>query len=462
MLTLNVGDKIKLEIRKQGINGEGIGYFNKLAIFVPGAILKEKVNCEITDMKQGYAIAKLDSVERESTKRMLPPCRYYDRCGGCHMQHIEYNEQLKMKQSILKQSLRKYTDIDENGGLIRKTLGMKNSYGYRNKSQMPFRNLNFGIALGLYEPNSNHFVFIDDCIVQHPKVNEINDKVLKILRRYQMLAFDSLNKNGVLLFLVTRYLEKSNEASVTFIVTELDARLKTIAKEVVASIGEVKSVTYSISRKNSTLVFGKSVELLAGLPYITDEIDGMNIRISPDAFHQLNSTQMQVLYNEIHKAAALTGKEIVVDCYSGIGITTLQLAKEAKKVYGIDYSIASIRDAIDNAKANHINNVEMIAEHVEGALPRLLAKGITPDMIIFDPPRSGLDKSVIDELLKAKVEKLIYVSCNPSTLAKNLHDLDPLYKVEYIQPIDMFPHTASVESVVLLRLKVSQTRETFI
>jgi 23S rRNA (uracil-5-)-methyltransferase RumA len=453
MLTLNVGDKIKLEIRKQGINGEGIGYFNKLAIFVSGAISKEKVNCEITDIKPGYAIARLDSVERASTKRVVPPCKYYDKCGGCQMQHIDYTEQLKMKQSILKQSLRKYTDIFEDEGMIKKTLGMKDPYGYRNKSQLPLRNMNFGISLGLYEPGSNHFVYIDDCLVQHPKVNEINKKVIMILRKNKMVANDQLNKDGVLLYLVTRFLESTLEASVTFIITKFDPKLTKIASDVLNEIDEVKSVSYSVSRKSSTLVFGKKVDLLAGTAYIKDLVDDMDIFISPEAFHQLNSKQMDVLYKEIDKAANLTGNEVVIDCYSGIGITSLQLAKKAKKVYGIDYSVASVKDALENAKINNITNIEMIAEHVEGALPRLLAKGVTPDIIIFDPPRSGLDQSVIQELLNAKVKKLIYVSCNPSTLAKNLNDLDSLYKVEYIQPIDMFPQTASIESVTLLILK---------
>lgn len=456
MYTLNIGDKIKLEIRKQGINGEGIGYFNKLAIFVPGAILKETVNCEIIDMKAGYAMARLDSVERVSTKRVEPPCKFFDKCGGCQMQHIEYSEQLKIKKSILKQSLNRYTELTNTDNLIKKTLGMENHLGYRNKSQMPFRNLNFGLSLGLYAPGSNHFVFVDDCIVQHPKVNLINNTVLSLMRKHQIMANDNMNKEGILLHLVTRYLEKTNHASVTFIVSKFNKQLEEIAKEIMDSHPEVKSVSYSINRKNNTLVFGKSVEFLLGDKYILDEFEGLQIKISPDAFHQLNSKQMEILYREIEKAAKPTGKEIVIDCYSGIGITTLKLAKNAKFVYGIDYSVPSIKDAKANAKLNGIENVEMIAEHVEGALPRLLASNVLADIIVFDPPRSGLDQSVIQAVLEAKVKKLIYVSCNPSTLAKNLADLGSIYDVKFIQPIDMFPHTSNVESVTLLELKITK------
>lgn len=453
MYTLNTGDKIKLEIRKQGINGEGIGYYNKLAIFVSGAILKEVVNCEIIDMKSGYAIAKLDSVERVSTKRVTPPCKFFEKCGGCQMQHIDYIEQLKIKKSILKQSLFRYTTLKNTDSLIKKTLGMENHFGYRNKSQMPFRNLNFGLCLGLYEPGTNHFVYIDECIVQNPKVNEINKSVLSLMRKNQIVANDHLNKEGILLHLVTRYLEKTDEASVTFIISKFNKSLQAIAKELIELHPEVKSVSYSINRKNSTLIFGNTVEILAGSKHIHDDFEGLKVKISPDAFHQLNSKQMEILYKEIEKAANLTGKETIIDCYSGIGITSLKLAKNAKFVYGIDYSVPSIKDAKENAKINGIANIEMIAEHVEGALPRILATGVKPDIIIFDPPRSGLDHSVINALLEAKVKRLIYVSCNPSTLAKNIADMVSLYDVVYIQPIDMFPHTSSVESVTLLKLK---------
>jgi len=453
MYTLNTGDKIKLEIRKQGINGEGIGYYNKLAIFVSGAILKEVVNCEITDMKTGYAIAKLDSVDRVSTKRVVPPCKFFDKCGGCQMQHIDYVEQLKIKKSILRQSLARYTDLKNTDSLIKKTLGMENHFGYRNKSQMPFRNLNFGLCLGLYEPGTNHFVYVDECIVQHPMVNSINKSVLSAMRKHQVVANDHLNKEGILLHLVTRYLEKTNEASVTFIVAKYDKVLLQVAKEIMEIHPEIRSVSYSVNRKNSTLIFGKTVEFITGEKHITDEFEGLKIKISPDAFHQLNSRQMEILYREIEKAANLTGIETIIDCYSGIGITSLKLAKKARFVYGIDYSVPSIKDAKENAKINGIKNVEMVAEHVEGALPRILLSGDKPDIIIFDPPRSGLDHSVINALMEAKIKRLIYVSCNPSTLAKNLADLSTMYEVEYIQPIDMFPHTSSVESVTLLKLK---------
>lgn len=453
MFTLEVGSKIKLEIRKQGINGEGIGYYNKLAIFVPGAILKEIVNCEITEANTTYAVAKLDEIVSPSTKRIIPPCKYFQQCGGCQMQHIEYKEQLKIKQSIMKQALSRYTDVPLSERLIKKTMGMSDSFWYRNKSQMPFKNTNFGLALGLYAAQTNHFVYIDECMTQCKKVNEINQDTLSVLRKHKMMANDPMNPEGALLNLVTRYVETTDSASVTFIVTKYEPVLEIVAKDLVKKNSTIDSVTYSINQKSNPMMFGKTLKLLHKQPYISDEFKQMKIKISPDAFHQLNSKQMMILYEEIDKAAALTGKEIIIDAYSGIGITSLLLAKNAKKVYGIDYSEASINDAKHNAIQNNIDNVQFIEDHVEGALPKLIASGVIPDLLVLDPPRAGLHETVIKQIMTTKINKVIYVSCNPSTLAKNMSILSKQYKIEYIQPIDMFPHTAGVESLTVLTLK---------
>ncbi len=453
MFTLEVGSKVKLEIRKQGINGEGIGYYNKLAIFVPGAILKEEVNCEITEANKTYAVAKLDEIVRPSTKRILPPCRFFEQCGGCQMQHIEYKEQLKIKRSIIAQALARYTDVYSSNKILKKTLGMKDTFCYRNKSQMPFKNTTFCLALGLYATQSNHFVYIDECMTQSKKVNEINQDALSVLRKHKMMANDSMNPEGVLLNLVTRHLETTDTASVTFIVTKYDPTLEVVAKELIKKNQSIDSVTYSVNQKSNPMMFGKTVKLLQKNKFIQDQFKEMQINISPDAFHQLNSKQMIILYDEIEKAAELTGKEIVIDAYSGIGITSMLLAKKAKKVYGIDYSEASILDATKNALQNKISNVQFIEDHVEGALPKLIASGVVPDLLVLDPPRAGLHETVIKQIISSKIKRVIYVSCNPSTLAKNLSILSKQYNVEYIQPIDMFPHTASVESLTLLTLK---------
>lgn len=453
LVNIKVGDQIELNIRKQGINGEGIGYYNKLAIFVRGAIAKEDVLCTVTEVKNGYAYATIDEIKRVSTKRVEAPCKFYDRCGGCQIQHIDYTEQLKMKQSIIKQAIRKYLPSFKDERLIQKTLGMKDSFGYRNKSQMPFRNLNFGLSYGLYEESSNHFVFIDDCIVLHPMVNKINKETISILRAHNVFANDPINKKGILLNQVTRYFESTKEASVTFIVTHMDDVLREVASELMKKIPEVKSVSVSVNQRKSISIFGKETFVIAGKEKIRETVGDLTIEVSPDAFHQLNTNQMNVLYNEVFHHLNLTGKELVIDCFSGIGITSLLFAKKVKKVYGIDYSLSSIKDARENAKINSITNTEMLAEHVESALPRLISSGVKPNIVLFDPPRTGLNHKLIEALNTSSVETLVYISCNPSTLAKNLNDLRMTYEVTWIQPLDMFPHTSSVESITILKRK---------
>ena len=452
-MNLIIGDKIKLDIRKQGINGEGIGYHNKTLVFVPGAITREKVSCEIVFTSKNYAIAKIIEINQESKKRVSPPCKYYENCGGCHMQHIEYKEQLKTKQSIIKQSLKKYTKLNVDTLDIKKTKGMDYTFKYRNKSQMPFSNTNFGLALGFYKPESNHFVYIEECMVHNDKINFINKSVLTLLRKYKFKAFDKRNKEGVLLNLVTRYFERSNSASVTFVVTDFKTNLNKVAKELVEKVPFVNSVSYSINDPNNILVITDKVNIIIGDNWIEDRFKDFKVKVSPDAFHQLNTIQMEKMYDSVLDMVNLNDKSIVFDLYSGIGITSLLFAKQAKKVYGIDYSEASINDAIENARINNIKNVEFVKGHVEAEMPKLIKSGIKPDLVVMDPPRKGLAKHVIDALIKSLPKQIIYISCNPSTLAKNIAELESKYEVLSIQPIDMFPHTASVESITILKLK---------
>lgn len=450
---LSIGDKVTIEIKKLGINGEGIGYYNQLAVFVPGAITRETVDVEIVDVKPGFTLAKVVTISNPSERRLTPPCPFYEKCGGCQLQHVEYSEQLKHKQHLLKQSFKRYTKLDVDRILIKKTLGMKNNYGYRNKSQMPFKNTNFGLALGLYEPGSNYFVPIDSCMVQHGVVNQTNETILKLCREKNLSAYDTRNKEGILMNLITRYMESSDSLQVTFIVTEFVEPLKQIAEKAKRLIPNLKSVHYSVNNPKNTSMFGKTVVKIWGEDYIDTTFKNRNYKLSPEAFHQLNTKQMEVLYDEIDKAAGLKGYETVIDCFSGIGMTAIEMASRVKTVYGIDFAEASIKDAKQNAEINQIKNVFFIHDRVEKSLPGLIEKKGKPDVIIFDPPRTGLEPSLIKTLLDAKIKKMIYVSCNPSTLAKDINELSALYQIEYIQPIDMFPHTASVESISLLSLK---------
>ncbi len=452
-MNLIVGDKIKLDIRKQGINGEGIGYHNQTLVFVPGAILKEQVYCEIKEVKKTFAIGEIIKITRTSTKRVEPPCKYYNDCGGCQMQHIDYLEQLKIKQSIIKQALKKYTKMDVDAIPMSKTIGMEYPYKYRNKSQMPFRNTNFGLALGFYKPESNQFVYVEECMGHHNRINEINRQVLKVLRKHKMKAHDKRNQEGTLQYLVTRYFERTHSASVTFVVNKYTDILKLVSKDLQKEVPFVKSISYTISNPKSNLVISNKSHLIDGETWIEGYFKDFKIKVSPDAFHQLNTIQMEALYDAIVKKVDFTPDSVVFDLYSGIGITSLLFAKLCKKVYGIDYSHASIKDAMTNTAINDIDNVEFITGHVEVEMPKLIKSGVKPNLVVLDPPRKGIALPVVEALLKAKPKQIAYISCNPSTLAKNINDLSDKYAVQSITPIDMFPNTAAVESITMLKLK---------
>ncbi|MCK7486912.1 MAG: 23S rRNA (uracil(1939)-C(5))-methyltransferase RlmD [Bacillus subtilis] len=256
---IHIGDKYKIEIRRQGINGEGIGYQNQLAIFVDGAIAQEIVEVEITAVQPNFAAAKILTIEKASPKRVDPPCPFYIRCGGCQMQHIDYVEQQKIKQSILKQALKRYTTLDVDRLPLEKTIGMKPGYGYRNKSQMPFRNTPVGLALGLFQPGSNKFVPIDDCIVQDPVVNRVNQSVLEILKKHQMEAADGAHQDGNLLHLVTRHLASTGQVQVTIVATRPSHSFKAIASQIARQnhVGESRFICPSTRKAASRFSAGR-------------------------------------------------------------------------------------------------------------------------------------------------------------------------------------------------------------
>ena len=440
------GSVIALDIKTMGINGEGIGYYNKLAVFVKGAIQKEKIYAKIEEVHDKYLVASIDSFIEKSNRRVEPFCKYYEQCGACNMRHIKMNEQLKIKRQILINSLKRYTPkLDLDNTKIELTTPSP-EIAYRNKSQLPFRDTNFGLALGLYQENTNKFVYIDECPIQNALVNKINTKTLSILSKYKQCT---PKNGGILKYLCVRGLEESKEAQVTFIVTEYRPVLKEIAQELYDAFDEIKSVAYSIQDKNNVSIFGNTTEILVGRNYIHDYCLGLKVSLSPSAFYQLNKKSSENAFSEI-VSGDIKETDIVFDGYSGIGVLGLILAKRAKHVYSVDINSDSIKNARIIARENEISNITFYSDRIENRFPKLVEEGIKPDIVILDPPRSGLDDKVINALNKIDAKKIYYISCNTSTLAKNLNKLLDNYKVEVIHPYDFFTETAHVETVCCL------------
>jgi 23S rRNA (uracil-5-)-methyltransferase RumA len=452
-MNLNIGDRIKLDIRKQGINGEGVGYYNRVAVFVPGSILKETVNVEIVKTFSNYAIGSIIEIDRFSKKRVTPKCKFFDDCDGCQLQHIDYLEQLKIKQSIIKQALRRYTSINIEKLEINKTLEMEEAYCYRNRSEMVFRNTNFGLALGYFKVQSSQFVFVDECVVNMKEVDLINQHCLKLMRKYKQKAFDNRNQEGILLRLLVNLSLSTKSASVVFVVRRYHSVLKELANELLSDLADVKSISYSIDDSSSNNPMRNQMMLLAGTDKIEVLSERFKLKISPAVFDQANLKQVDNIEKTIEKIANISDKSVVFDFYCNAGRYSLLLAKSVNLVYAVDYSMEAIKDASINAKLNGLENIKFIAKHVETALQALIERSIYADLLILDPPRSGISDQLIALILEAKPKQIIYVSSNPSTLAKNIALLNELYKVKKIIPIDFLPQNIQVDSITQLELK---------
>ncbi|HHU23686.1 MAG: 23S rRNA (uracil(1939)-C(5))-methyltransferase RlmD [Bacilli bacterium] len=452
MNILNKNQEILLSIKRIGINGEGIGYYKRLAVFVPGAIPGEEVVVRITEVFEKYANAQMLRFKKEpSPQRITPPCPYYDKCGGCQMQHISYDEQLRIKKDLVMAAFERYYNKELNPKIFKDTIGMANPWRYRNKAKLPVRYDGKKLVTGLYAFDSNRLVFIDDCIVEKELVRETVSKICDYLTKSEIIAYEPRAKDGVLRHLVVRESQDSGEVQVTLILFKEDARTIKIAKELI-NLPNVASVYISINDDPDALEnFGEKTTLLAGKPEITEKLGEYYFDLLPTAFFQLNVEQTQKLYEQVAKVAKLTGNEMVVDGYCGVGTIALWLSGQAKEVRGIDLNPEAIKNAKENAIKNKVTNASFYVGNVSGNLQQFEREGFVPDLLVVDPPRTGMDAKLLNYLQNNPVPRIIYVSCNPSTLAKNCSHLQSKYQILSVQPLDMFPQTAAVESVVLLQ-----------
>lgn len=445
--------KILLTIKRLGINGEGIGYYKRQAVFVEGAMPPEEVIVKITEVKRNYAKGEVVKFNIRAKERVKPFCRHYEECGGCQLQHISYDEQLSFKEEMLKQAIERYTKMDLAKIKFNNIVYMNNPKYYRHKAQMPVRNTNEGIMTGLYKKESNELVEILECPIQNERINYVNGEVLKILDKYEIRAFDPKDMRGLVRYLVTRTSHQTEEIQVTLVVTIFNKALQKAAKEIIKLPG-VKSVAISKNRDvKNVAIFGDEVEILEGQNYIQEGINEIKYDLKPKAFYQLNPAQATKMFKIVKDNLDFDKDKVIIDAYTGSGAISIYLAPYAEKVVGIDINTESIYSARHNKKINKLNNVDFEIGEVKDVLPRLYRKGIDPDVIVIDPPRSGIDDKTLDLLTRKVVDKIIYVSCNPSTLAKNLNVLKSKYTIEEVTPLDMFPFTSQIESITILKRK---------
>lgn len=451
-VTVEEGQRFPLTIKRMGINGEGIGYYKRMAVFIPGALTGEEVVAEVTSVAKRFLRAKIHRIRKTSPHRVEPRDSYADEVGGFELEHLDYPEQLKFKRDVVAQSLERYKPYGYQHYDLRPTLGMDDPYGYRNKAQFQVRkNAEGQVEAGLYAERSHDLVDLPTCSVQMPVVMTVMRAVVGMLQDLEIPIYDEEAHSGIVKTLVVRAAAHTDDVQLVFITNSQKLpRKRDLLTRIADELPQVTSVMQNINPGETSLIWGDETRHLAGSETITEKLGDLSFKLSARAFLQLNPYQVEVLYDETKKALDLQPGETVVDAYAGIGTIGLSLADTAEEVRGMETIPEAVEDANANAEANGITNAHYELGSAEDLLPKWVMAGFHPDAIVVDPPRTGLDETLMDTILAIRPAKFVYVSCNPSTLAKDLVTLAEDYRVDYIQSVDMMPQTARCEAVVKL------------
>lgn len=444
-----------VEITGLGHNGEGVGRVKEFTLFVPLGLPGEKILVKVIKVQKNYGFAKIEEIIEKSPHRVVPKCPIANVCGGCQIQHMDYKLQLDFKTKRVKDAIERIGKLQ--GVTVHNTIGMKEPYQYRNKAQFPVGMDEGELKIGFYANRSHRIIDTRKCLIQHPD----NDKIIKLIRDYikesGISIYDEGTGKGLLRHIVTRKAFKTNELMVILVVNgDNIPGEKSLIDRLRQHLPELKSIVFNTNRENTNVILGVRNKTLWGKDIILDTIGPFEFEISPLSFFQVNPIQTEVLYNKALEYASLSGKETVVDAYSGIGTISLFLSQKAKRVIGIEVVPDAVEDAIKNAHRNNIENVEFIEGEAEKVMPKLYKEGLRPDVIVVDPPRKGCEVDFLETAVGMEPHKIVYVSCNPETLARDLAYLEEKgYRTIEVQPVDMFPQTAHVECVVCLNRKHS-------
>lgn len=449
-----VGDFKDVTADRLGINGEGIATLNRMVIFVPNLLPGERAKIEITRVEKNYAEGRVVKRDNDSKDRVKAPCPIYDECGGCQIQHMSARLQMEYKEEIVRNAFRQKTKLNVDKSDIRSTIGMEDPWYYRNKSQFPLGTRRGEIVSGLYKPNSNHLVPIEHCMVQQRDTTNINNAIVRILNELDIPVYDARRDTGFARTIVVRSGYKTNDVQVVLVVGHEDVPDLDELSDRIMELPNVVSFHLNINANRSGVIFGYRTMHIAGQAKMDEQLDDVHYHLSPRAFFQLNPAQTEKMYREVVEAAGLTGEERVIDAYAGVGSIGLWLAPHAKEIRGMEVVPEAVADANDHMRENgyaHVTYVEGRAEHW---IPRWVKDGWIPDVVVVDPPRTGMDHQLINSIISSKTKRIVYVSCNPQTLARDADQLMKAgYKVNYIQPYDMFPQTSHVESIVVFEKK---------
>ncbi|MCI5899724.1 MAG: 23S rRNA (uracil(1939)-C(5))-methyltransferase RlmD [Lachnospiraceae bacterium] len=449
-------DLIDIIIEDIGSDGAGVGKADGFTLFVKDTIPGDRAKVKIMKMKKRYGYARLMELITPSPDRVQPPCPVARQCGGCQIQAMAYEKQLAFKENKVKNNLQRIGGLNPDSFEMEPISGMEQPFGYRNKAQFPIgRDKNGKIVAGFYAGRTHSIIANTNCSLGVPQNEQILKKVISWMETCHIEPYDETNGQGLLRHVLIRFGFTTKEIMVCLVI---NGRKLPKSRELSASLNEIPgmtSITANINMERTNVILGKDLILISGKPYIEDYIGDIKYQISPLSFFQVNPVQTRNLYGKALEYAGLTGNETVWDLYCGIGTISLFLARKAKKVYGVEIVPEAIADARNNAKINGIKNAEFYVGKAEEVLPeKYRTEGIKADVIVIDPPRKGCDEALLDTIVKMQPQRVVYVSCDSATLARDLKYMKERgYEVEKGEAVDMFPMTVHVETVVLLSHK---------
>ena len=447
-------DLVTLEIEDCGIDGEGIGKADGFTVFVKDAVIGDTVTAKIIKAKKNYGYGRLMEVLKPSPYRVEPKCEFARQCGGCQLQALSYDQQLVFKTNKVKGHLERiggFTDIP-----MEPIIGMDELFHYRNKAQFPVgRNKEGKIVTGFYAGRTHNIIENRDCALGVAENKEVLDRVIAHMEKYGIEPYNEATGKGLVRHVLIRYGYFTKEVMVCLILNGNKLPKEELLVKSLCEIPGMTSITINVNKKHSNVILGEEIRLLWGQEYITDRIGDISYQISPLSFYQVNPMQTQKLYAKALEYADLHGEETVWDLYCGIGTISLFLAQKAKFVRGVEIVPAAIENAKENAKLNGLENTEFFVGKAEEVLPREYKKnGVYADVIVVDPPRKGCDETLLETMIEMSPERIVYVSCDSATLARDLKYLcERGYELRKVCPVDQFGMTVHVETVVLLSHK---------
>lgn len=453
-MLLKKNEEYVVEIIDNGFKGEGIAKIENFTIFVDGAIKGEKIKIKILKVTSSHAFGKIIEIIKKSENRIEEDCSTYKKCGGCELRHIDYETTINMKKYSVENTLKKTLsrkDIEVN-----EVIKMDNPYFYRNKLQYPIGvDDNNNPVMGVYAQRSHKIIETNECRIQNKLCQNIAKDIFKFIKENNIKVYNEKTLTGSIRHIIVRIGIKTNEVLVTLVTNERKIEKEDLlVKYITEKYKEIKTIAKNINSKNTNVILGNKTEIIFGDGYIEDYIGKFKFKISPRSFYQVNPVQTEKLYSKAVEYAGLTGEETIFDLYCGIGTIGIFASYNVKKIYGIETIKEAIDDAKENAKINGVNNSEFFVGDVEKVLPEFIKeRNITADVIFIDPPRKGCDNTALETILNIEPKKIVYVSCNPASLARDLKTLEEKYKIEKLAICDMFPFTGHIETVTLLTLK---------